>query len=384
MLSLTEHLLKHAGSLIVVLDRENNAEYVSSSAMQVLGFDSAELLGEGWIRHTRNSETEREQFIEKLSLIRQGKKMTSSEERLLRTASGGERWILWNTSTFDEGKVIGIGYDITERKRQQKILEDRTRELHERNTEITDSMKYAQRIQESILPESDLLKTSFADGFVLYKPKDIVSGDFWWHHKREDSIFISLADCTGHGVPGALMSVMAHSIFKEVFINRKINDPAELLHEIDKELFATLNRNHSGDPYKDGMDVALCRYDVRTRVMHYAGAFRPLFIVRNGNVIEISACRYPIGFYDNADKLFTTQEIQLESGDACYIFSDGYADQFGGEKGKKLNKPRFRELLLTIQEMTMDEQRDFLEYAHNNWKQKESQTDDIAVIGFRI
>ncbi|HET6992724.1 MAG TPA: SpoIIE family protein phosphatase, partial [Bacteroidia bacterium] len=173
-------------------------------------------------------------------------------------------------------------------------------------------------------------------------------------------------------------------IFKEVFVNRTIMDPAALLHEIDRELFATLNKNHAVDPYKDGMDVALCRYDKLSGVLHYAGAFRPLIVVKKGNIHEIAACRYPIGFYDHADKFFSTRQIRLEKGDTCYIYSDGYADQFGGEKGKKLNKPRFLDLLLTVQEMTMDEQRDFLDYAHNNWKQKEEQTDDIAVIGFSV
>ncbi len=384
MQSFTDHILNNAGSLIVVLDKENKAEYVSSSCTQILGFDSKELMGEGWLQRTRNSESERQHFIDRAELIRRGISLPATEERLLHTSSGADRWILWNISNVNDGKLIGIGYDITERKRQQKVLEDRTRELHERNKEITDSMNYAKRIQESILPNSELLKKSFSDGFVLYKPKDIVSGDFWFHHQKEDSIFLSLADCTGHGVPGALMSVIGHSIFKEVFINGNLRDPAALLYEIDKELFATLNKNHSSDPYKDGMDVALCRYDISSGMLHYAGALRPLILVRKGIIHEISACRYPIGFYDHADKLFTTQQMKLEKEDVCYIYSDGYADQFGGERNKKLNKPRFRELLLTIQEMKMDEQHDFLEYAHNNWKQQEEQTDDIAVIGFKI
>ena len=346
MQSLTDHILNNAGSLIVVLDKENKAEYVSSSCTQILGFDSKELLGEGWLKHTRNSESERKHFIDRVDLIRRGISRNATEERLLQTSSGGECWILWNISIVNEGKLIGIGYDITERKRQQKILENRTRELHERNKEITDSLKYAQRIQESILPDPQLLKESFSEGFVLYKPKDIVSGDFWWHHEKENSVFLALADCIGHGVPGALMSIIGHSIFKEVFINRKINDPAALLYEIDKELFATLNKNHTADPYKDGMDVALCRYDKSSGILHYAGAFRPLLIVRKGIIHEITACRYPIGFYDHTEKLFSTQQIKLERGDACYIYSDGYSDQFGGEKGKKLNKPRFLELLI--------------------------------------
>lgn len=384
MQSLTDHILNSAGSLVVVLDKENKAEYVSTSCAQILGFDSKELLGEGWLQRTRNSDRERKLFIDRADLIRRGISLYSTEERLLQTSDGGDRWILWNISNDTDGKLIGIGYDITERKRQQKNLEDRTRELHERNKEITDSLKYAQRIQESILPKEDLLKTSFSDGFVLYKPKDIVSGDFWYHHQSGDSVFLALADCTGHGVPGALMSVIGHSIFKEIFINRHLKDPAALLYEIDKELFSTLNKNHSLDPYKDGMDVALCRFDQMTSTLHYAGALRPLMVVRKGIIHEIKGCRYPIGFFDHTDKLFSTQQIKLEKGDSCYIYSDGYCDQFGGEKCRKLNKSRFRELLLTIQDMEMEEQRDFLDYAHNNWKQKEEQTDDIAVIGFRI
>ena len=382
MRTLTEQVIAQLGTIVVVLDEHGQAEYVSPSALAVLGFHPEDLLGEGWFALTRTEDAERKRVKEHLEMIRQGKNPPAPYERLLQTAFGRHKWILWNTCSAD-GKLIGIGYDITERKRQEELLAKRTNDLDERNREMESSLRYAQRIQEAILPSVEELRHSFNGAFVYYKPKDIVSGDFWWHYEKENIVYVAAIDCTGHGVPGALMSVLAHSVFREVFINKALDDPAEILHAIDKELFAALNKEHGHQPYPDGMDVALCRFDKRTYELRFAGAYRPLMLVRNGEITEYRACRYPIGFYNDAVKQFTTMQIGLQEGDMVYLFSDGYADQFGGEKKKKLNKGRFRELLCTISTMNMEEQESFLEYALVNWKQEEPQTDDILVIGLQ-
>lgn len=395
MNALAEQVLSKLGTIIVLLDEQGRAEYVSPSTHDVLGFTPGQLIGDGWMDLTRFAESDRIIAREHFDRMRKSAGAHAQYERLLRTAYGGKKWILWNTTPTPEGKLIGIGYDITERKRQEELLVTRTRDLDERNKEMESSLRYAQRIQEAILPSVAELRRSFRDAFVFNRPKDIVSGDFWWHYPKGDFVYVAAVDCTGHGVPGALMSVLAHSIFREVFINRGIEEPSEILAAIDRELFAALNREHIGQPYPDGMDVALCRFDRKKKQLQFAGAYRPLIVVpalqqneRDVKFIEYPASRYPIGFYSDAVKQFTTWTVELQDGDTCYIFSDGYADQFGGEpapsNGKKLNKRRFRELLCTLHSMNAEEQESFLEYALVNWKQDQPQTDDVLVIGLQV
>jgi PAS domain S-box-containing protein len=384
MNALTEQIIDRLGTIVIVLNENGLAEYVSPSSYPLLGFHPEELLGDGWLMRTRFDENERTDVVRHLTRIQNGTTPPLSYERLLRTAYGGQKWILWNTSPAGEGKLIGIGYDITERKRKEELLLQRTNDLDERNKEMESSLRYAQRIQAAIMPDVNELRRSFSDAFVFYKPKDIVSGDFWWYHETSENVFVAALDCTGHGVPGALMSVLAHSILREVFFNRGLNDPAEILREIDEELFIALNRESSHRPYTDGMDIALCCFEKKQKHLHFSGAYRPLLLARKGELIEYPASRYPIGFYSDVEKHFSTCTIELEEGDTVFLFSDGFADQFGGEKEKKLNKKRFRELLSSINGMKSDEQESFLEYALVNWKQEFPQTDDILVMGLKI
>jgi serine phosphatase RsbU (regulator of sigma subunit) len=312
------------------------------------------------------------------------------QERMLTTASGQVKWLTWNISLLPDNSIIAIGNDVTKRKLYEQHLHKAHQDLLEKNKEIISSIEYAERLQQAILPNVFELKNSFkGNAFVLYKPKDMVSGDFYWHYKIGNKIYIAAIDCTGHGVPGALMSLIAHSIFKEVFITMQLNNPAEILYALDTELFNELNKNKQHTPYPDGMDVALCCLDLNTNQLEFAGAMRPLLIVRNKEIIEIKPSRFPIGFYKDISKQFVTEKIALQPNDAFYIFSDGYIDQFGGDTsvhkdGKKLNKARFKELLLTINEMEIEEQETFLEYALSNWKQQIEQTDDILVIGVKV
>lgn len=384
MNELTEQVLQQLGSIVVILNEQGSAEYVSPSAETMLGFAPEKLLGHGWLTHTRTDENERISVMQDLIRIRRSQQRGVSYERLLRTASGGQKWILWNTVPSNDGKLIGIGYDITRRKQREDLLAQRTKDLQDRNQEVEASLRYAQRIQSAILPDLPELQRTFRDAFVYYKPKDIVSGDFWWHYESEDAVYVAVIDCTGHGIPGALMSVLAHSVFREVFVNKRVSEPSEILEEIDKELFVALNKEHGHRPYPDGMDIALCRFEKGLRRLQFAGAYRPLVIARDGQLLEYPASRYPIGYYFNVEKQFTTWSCELQENDCVFLFSDGYADQFGGEKEKKLNKRGFRDLLNTIQTMNGEEQYSFLDYALNNWKQDYPQTDDITIVGLRV
>jgi serine phosphatase RsbU (regulator of sigma subunit) len=180
-----------------------------------------------------------------------------------------------------------------------------------------------------------------------------------------------------------MMSMVANSMFKEVFINRKTTNPSEILKALDEELAKSINKNQDAT-FNDGMDVSLIRIDKQTHELAFAGAFRSILIANKLGISELKGSRYPIGFYSGIEKTFETQLIQLQKNDSIYLFTDGFIDQFGGEKNKKLNKTNFKDLLSTINEMNMDEQEAFLEYSFNNWKQNLDQTDDVLVVGIRV
>jgi len=385
-------LLNKLDALVVIVDANGSVQYVSNSSKKILGYNPEELLDNQWWLLTRKNELDRNTIKELVFKFQNGQAdiQELTQERKLSTASGQTKWIAWNISLMPDNSIIAIGNDVSERKFYEQHLQKAHQDLLEKNKEIISSIEYAERLQQAILPNVQNLKNSFnGNAFVLYKPKDMVSGDFYWHFKKGNKIYIAAIDCTGHGVPGALMSVIAHSIFKEVFITMQLSNPAEILYALDTELFNELNKNKQHTPYPDGMDVALCCLNLDTNLLEFAGAMRPLLIVRNKEIIEIKPSRFPIGFYKDISKEFVTEKISLQPNDAFYIFSDGFIDQFGGDtsihkNGKKLNKVRFKELLLTINDMKTDEQETFLEYALNNWKQQIEQTDDIVVIGVKI
>ena len=417
----TDAILEKLNSLIVVVNQTGNVEYVSPSAKRILGFEPEQLLGEGWWNLTRENIDERAD-IKSLALqqLKQESLLeTVPYERLLKTATGGDRWILWNTSKGPLNTLVGIGHDITDRKKAELKLLEKNTELIKHNKDMLDSIQYASRIQEAILPDVQKIKNAFKDAFVLYQPKDVVSGDYYFFYQRGNKAFVAAVDCTGHGVPGALMSFIANGALKEVIIKKGIEEPSEILYALDEELFLALNKSKDGVVSLDGMDVAIGVFDFVEQTFAYAGAFRPVLVVRKAppclpegeesqlashaysegcvggssspsgrlggaELIEMEASRYPIGFYADVTKVFTTHTIDIKQNDAFYFFTDGYCDQFGGEKMKKFNRKRFKELLLSAQDMEMSEQEAYLQYVIKNWRQDESQTDDILVMGIKL
>jgi len=382
----TDSILEKLNSLIVVVNKLGKVEYVSPSAKRILGFEPEQLMGDGWWNLTRDDEHERNDIRE--LALRQLKQDSLAEslpyERLLKTANGAERWILWNTSKGPLNTLVGIGHDITDRKKAEQRLLEKNRELEQHNKDMTDSIQYARGIQNAILPDVNKIKSTFKDAFVLYLPKDVVSGDYYFFYRNKNKVFVAAVDCTGHGVPGALMSIIANGILKEVIIKKGIEEPSEILYALDEELFLALNRQNSEGVTSDGMDVSLGVFDLQANTLSYSGAFRPMLMVRNKELIEFDPNRYPIGFYGDVEKSFVSRTIALEENDTFYFFTDGYCDQFGGEQKKKFNRKRFKELLLSAQEMEMEEQESFLQYALLNWRQEEPQMDDILVMGVKI
>jgi ligand-binding sensor domain-containing protein/serine phosphatase RsbU (regulator of sigma subunit) len=259
--------------------------------------------------------------------------------------------------------------------------------IEEIHKEVTDSINYAKRIQTSSLPDLKLLDNYFSDRFLLFKPKDVVSGDFYWLAKVEDRIVVTVADCTGHGVPGAFMSMLGISLLKEIVVKEYITQPDVILKRLRKEIIKALGQTGISGEQKDGMDISLCSINTETYEMQWSGANNPCLIVRKGELIELKADKMPIAIYDNMSK-FSLHEINLQKNDIIYLASDGYSDQFGGPENKKFMSLRFRELLLNISDKPMSVQKVLLDETIEDWKNgkgfKCEQTDDITVMGIKI
>ena len=235
---------------------------------------------------------------------------------------------------------------------QQKHEVEQQKEIIElKSKEVVDSINYAKRIQEAILPPENLIRQQLPNSFVLYMPKDIVSGDFYWVEPWGSKILFAAVDSTGHGVPGALMSIIGYNLLGKALNELGLSRPALVLNSLSKGIGKTLRQTGGDSEVKDGMDIALCALDTKTLMLEYAGAFNPLYILREGKLIEIQSDKIPIGTYmDGEFKNYTNHEIQLQRGDTIYIFTDGYADQFGGEKGKKLKYKAMQQLFLSLED----------------------------------
>ncbi len=287
-------------------------------------------------------------------------------------------------------------YQLRQEKEKVEVINKEVSEqkaiIEAKNHDITDSIKYAKNIQEALLPPLQNLHSEMKEAFVLYQPKDIVSGDFYWFAKRNNKRFVASVDCTGHGVPGAFMSIIGNTLLNEIVTDKNITQPAEILNELHHGVKTALKQSESENERRDGMDIALCSLNEAGNILEYSGANRPLWIFRNNKTGEetfemIKANKFPIGgmeLEENEKRKFTNHEIPVEKGDMIYVFSDGYADQFGGERGKKFMVGNMQKLIADIYTKPVKEQEQLLIQALQNWKGELEQIDDVLVIGFRI
>lgn len=256
--------------------------------------------------------------------------------------------------------------------------------IEEKNKEITDSINYAKRIQTAVLPDGKLLSNFFDESFILFHPKDIVSGDFYWMTEESDYFFYATADCTGHGVPGAFMSMLGCSFLNEIIIEKKILEPAEILNNLREKIIYSLKQSENVGENKDGMDIVLIRIHKNKKELVYAAANNEFYIIRNHEILYLKANKQPVGFYQNEKIPFTQHRIELNKDDRIYTFTDGFPDQFGGHKGKKLKYKYFEELILKNHLLPFHEQNKNYTTFLNNWKGDLEQNDDICVIGIKI
>lgn len=274
---------------------------------------------------------------------------------------------------------------------QKNVLAAQKDQILEQSKDITDSIQYARRIQSAILPHDEVIKYLLPKHFILYKPRNVVSGDFYWLTHKRGEIIVVVADCTGHGVPGALMSMLGSTLLNDVINNIDTLKADLILNELRDQVILRLRQTGQASETKDGMDIGICLLNKDAMKLQYAGAYNPLYMIRNGKLTEIKADRMPIGISSRAGKPFKNNEIKVKKDDTFYLFSDGIIDQFGGENGKKFLSNHFQQLLLSIQDKIMYDQKEILENELNEWmgltgkySQKYDQVDDIIVMGIKI
>ncbi|CAG5086711.1 SpoIIE family protein phosphatase [Parvicella tangerina] len=376
-------ILNQINNIILLLDTTGKVQYVSPSVKNILGYAPEDLVGEQWWNKT-NSGTDivalKDRVLDQLERsVRMGGVQT---ERPVTTSFGSTKWFLWNTSIAADGMIVSIGTDITEKKKQEIELAKKNNLLSEKNDEIQDSLDYAKRLQEVILPEASVFQNAFSDAFLFFSPKDKVSGDFYWFHENDDSVFVAAVDCTGHGIPGALLSVVGNSLLREIVIKKQVESTGEILKELDLGLTEAMSKNNELKA-RDGMDIALVKYTKSIKTLHFSGAYRPCILIKD-EIEELPGSKYPIGFYLTDEKIFEETSVELKEGDRFYLFSDGITDQFGGPMDKKFKKAQLKDLLMKTTQMSMNEQKEYIQYVFRNWQQGTEQTDDVLLIGVEV
>jgi serine phosphatase RsbU (regulator of sigma subunit)/tetratricopeptide (TPR) repeat protein len=266
---------------------------------------------------------------------------------------------------------------------QKAEVEEQKKVVEEKNKDILDSIHYAKRIQDALLKTEEHISKHLPEHFILFMPKDIVSGDFYWATEKQGHWYVAAVDCTGHGVPGAFMSMLGMSFLNDIVSVEKLLTPAEILNQLRDKIVNELRQTGEAGGSKDGMDISLIRLHLQTNELQWAGANNALNLVRSGELQEIKADKQPIGYHPEP-KLFTNHEIQIKKGDSIYIFSDGYADQFGGPNGKKFKYKQLEDLVLANNQLPLEQQKQILKKAFVEWRGNLEQVDDVCVIGVRI
>ena len=274
-------------------------------------------------------------------------------------------------------KLIAIDSNISKIIEAEEII-------IQKNLDITDSIEYAKRIQQAMLPPYQHIENISKNNFIIYMPKEIISGDFYWISKVKEETILIVADCTGHGVPGAFMSMLGIALLNKIVNERSISEPANILNRLRIDIINSLRQTGEENETQDGMDISVVKINKEKNKLTFAGAMNPSFILRNNEIIELEADKMPIGIHHNVKLPFGQHEHNLHKNDILLMFSDGYVDQFGGIKNKKFKLKNLKKLFLEMENQDMEEQKSILLEKYKNWKGKEEQIDDILMIGLKL
>jgi serine phosphatase RsbU (regulator of sigma subunit)/Tfp pilus assembly protein PilF len=338
-----------------------------------------------FFKKSKNNELEKEQEI---THVKREKELAISAEK-----SQTQKTISFAVSVLLIGLFfisIFIFRSLKTTSKQKEIIEQKNKEtelhkhiIEEKNKDITASINYAKRIQNALLREEEHVTKHLPEHFILFLPKDIVSGDFYWGAEKNEYWYFTAADCTGHGVPGAIMSMLGVSFLNDIVLSEQTLTPAEILNQLRDRIITELRQADATVGNKDGMDISLCRLNLKTLELQWAGANNALTVIRKGVLEEIKADKQPIGYHTEM-KPFTNHQIQLQKGDCIYVYSDGYADQFGGPKGKKLKYKQLKELIIEYHQLSSTEQKQIFKNRFMEWKGTIEQVDDVCLFGVRV
>ncbi|PLX02973.1 MAG: hypothetical protein C0594_11310, partial [Marinilabiliales bacterium] len=383
---------RETDNAVVIANPEGDIVWVNEGFIRLYGYTMDEFIAEKG--KTLAGAASNKDFDQLMNNCIESKK-SHTYSALTETKNKEKIWVQTTlTAIFDkQGNIknfVAIDSNITKIKKTEKEIKELLQtavsqrdQIQEQKQEITDSILYAKRIQAAIFPNQELINQLIPNHFILYRPRDIVSGDFYWINNIEGVTVIAVADCTGHGVPGAFMSMLGVAYLNEIILKEYITHTGVILKRLRKEVIRSLHQHGKDDSTKDGMDIAMIAYNEKTGEVQFSGAHNPLYHVRAGELNVIKGDKMPIGIYDKMDK-FTTNELKVEKGDQLYMFSDGYADQFGGPKGKKFKYGAFKRLIKEISDKDMEEQNKLLGRKLDDWQGDYEQIDDILVMGIKV
>ncbi len=373
---------------VVILDFDYCYVYANKAALKQGVHPGKDFLGKGVLECYPGMEHTK--LFKAMERCMESRKAQRLEHEIV-YSDGSAGWTEVSVQPVKEGVLI-LSMDITEpRRAREETLKEEITALHadqiesfkEESLQSLQSLRYAKRLQKALMQEKKDLNELFPSAFILLMPKHIVSGDFYWFKHNGERVLIAAGDCTGHGVPGSLLSIMGLNILHAAFNTHKITTPPKLLKYLDEDLNRKLSHKTSGKAIHDGMDISICEVDRKKMMLTVSAANNAVYLVRNGELKQIKSDKYSIG-NGEAAKEFGAQHIPLCSGDFLYLFSDGFMDQFGGPHGKKLGSVRFRDILISLSKEAPSKQESLLRAQLLDWKGKEEQTDDILVIGVRV
>ena len=363
-----------SSDLFCIVGFDGYFKKINPSFGQTLGYTEQELLSQPFINFVVN---------EGVSTVKSEHESIQSGhfENQYKCKDGSIKWISWRSVSVPEERLIyATGRDITTEKDAWLLVKEQAARLKEQVMQTDKGLNYALLLQQAIFHDPATVNKIFPESFIFHSAKDLLSGDFYWFDRIGNKGFMACADCTGHGVSGAILSIMGVNKIHEIIAGAEFT-PSKILDRLNQVICKALGKKFGEKKMNDGMDIALFSIDFETKMLDFAGANNPLWIVREGSLIEIKADKRGIGNLDQT--LFTNSSFQLLKGDMIYTFSDGYSDQFGGTNGKKFMRKNFRVLLTKIADKDTDEQKQILQQTLSDWQGKQQQTDDICVIGIR-